>query len=260
MNKGRLTVEECERRINLLLKFIFVFRYVTRQDISEFSRIVIGITYFRRLIHYAVSRDLIRTCYNPINKTRFYYLSASDVGLIHDADNLFKEHYRFDRKSHMGVNAFTRHLILVNLYLNIKRQIDIDLAKWKSEWMVRVGRRRRETGPDTVITLPSGIKVAVELILQYRRPKFLKELISYYYYDIEKAFKYHLLFIIVPHHYEHIRKRMYSLSPRFSEKYLIIANLEIINQGMCFCKGGVKGLKEAFELFKIANANTTVKT
>ena len=142
MKKGRLTQKEHERRLKLLLEFIFIFRYATVYGISEFSRIVIGITYARWLIYYASKRGLIRSYFEPLYRIKIYYLTAIGKGLIYEQEALI-EHYNFEKK-HTGVNAFQRHRLIVNAYLNIAGRIELNLRNWESDWILRIGKKKRE--------------------------------------------------------------------------------------------------------------------
>jgi len=81
MKKGRLTQKEHERRLKLLLEFIFIFRYATGYEIAEFSRIVIGITYSRWLVYYACKRGLMRSYYEPHSRVKVYCLTTIGKGL-----------------------------------------------------------------------------------------------------------------------------------------------------------------------------------
>ena len=248
MRKGRLTQKEHERRLKLLLEFIFIFRYATVYEISEFSRLVIGITYARWLIYYASKRGLIRSYFEPLYRIKIYYLTAIGKGLIYEQEALI-EHYNFEKK-HTGVNAFSRHRLIVNAYLSITSRIELNLMNWKSDWILRIGKKKREQFPASDFAFPNGTKVAIELILEYKRPAFLKELIYSYYYLIEKIQKYHALLIIAydRNYCEILKKKISFLAPTLCQKYAIFSDPETLKAGLCIYRDGVKPIKEIVDL------------
>ena len=254
MKKGRLTKIEQTRRLKLLLEFIFIFRYAARYQLFEFSRTIIGLTHPRWLVDYACKRGLIHSYFAPIFKVNI----KKGKDLINEQEALIK-HYRFEKR-HAGVNSFQKHNLLVNMYLTLNRYVDVRLMNWESEWILRIGRHKWESIPDSVFILPYGTKIAIELELQHKRLDFLKRKVSVYRYDIEKV-RYHAVFIIASDHkyYEGLKKRLSKVAPFFCQKAFIFAYPDMLEQGLCFYNNEVMGLKELGYLLKLQNTDVVVK-
>ena len=260
MKKGRLTQEEHERRLKLLLEFIFIFRYATGYEIAEFSRHVIGITYSRWLVYYASSRGLVRSYYDPRYRVKVYYLTTIGKGLIYQQEALI-EHYNFDKK-HTGNCAFQKHRALVDAYLNISSHVELNIMNWQSEWMLRIGRKRCEPAPSSYFMLRSGTHVALELILERRNRNFLRQrILQTYSYLIGKIQKYHTLLIVTPYitSSKGIKKRLSFESPEFCRRYVIFSDPETLKAGQCIYKDEVRGLNDAFGLVGAESAGTATK-
>ena len=260
MKKGRLTQKEHERRLKLLLEFIFIFRYATGYEIAEFSRIVIGITYSRWLVYYASRMGLIRSYYDPSHRVKIYYLTTIGKGLIYQQEALI-EHYDFDKK-HTGNYAFQKHSLLVNTYLNITSHVELNMMNWQSEWMLRIRKKRCEPAPSSYFTLRSGTHVALELILERRSRDFIrKRILQTYSYLIEKVQKYHVLLIVSPYptSYKGLKKRLSFESPEFCSRYVIFSDQETLKAGQCIYKDEVRGLNDAFGLVRAESAGTATK-
>ena len=260
MKKGRLTQKEHERRIKLLLEFIFIFRYATGYEIAEFSHRVIGITYSRWLVYYASRRGLIRSYYDPSYRVKIYYLTTIGKGLIYQQEALI-EHYNFDKK-HTGNCAFQKHCVLVNAYLNISSHVELNIMNWQSEWMLRIKKKRCESVPSSYFMLRSGINVALELLLERRNHDFLRQrIIQTYSYLIEKLHKYDTLLIVTPYSIssKSVKKRLSFESPEFCQKYVIFSDPETLKAGQCIYKDEVRGLSDAFGLVRAESAGTATK-
>ena len=260
MKKGRLTQKEHERRLKLLLEFIFIFRYATGYEIAEFSRIVIGITYSRWLVYYASRMGLVRSYYDPRYRVKIYYLTTIGKGLIYQQEALV-EHYNFDKK-HTGNYAFQKHSLLVNAYLNITSHVELNIMNWQSEWMLMIGRKRSESFPSSYFMLRPCINVALELILERRSRDFLrKRILQTYSYLIEKLQKYDTLLIVTsgPASCKGVKKQVSYESPEFCRRYVIFSDPETLKAGQCIYKDEVRGLSDAFGLVRAESAGTVTK-
>lgn len=259
MIKGRVTKVEQTRRIKLLLEFIFIFCYATRYQLFEFSRNIIGLTSPRWLVDYACKIGLIRSYLAPIFKVKIYYLARKGKDLIRGEEGQTKR-YRFEKQL-TGINAFRKHNVLVDIYLNFNRHMGAQLINWENDWILRIGRKRREKIPDSMFTLPCGVKVAVELELQHKKSEFLKRMVAIYRYYIEKASRYHAVLIIASDRYYHesLKKRFTKISPFFCQKALIFAYTEMLEQGLCLYNNEVMGLKELGDLLKLQHTDAVVK-
>ncbi|MFA5200543.1 MAG: hypothetical protein WC442_06575, partial [Candidatus Omnitrophota bacterium] len=75
MAKGRITKKEQEYRIRELLRFIFIFRFATREQLYEFSQKMLGLSYPRWLVDYSIERGFITVYYEPNLRIKVYYLT-----------------------------------------------------------------------------------------------------------------------------------------------------------------------------------------
>ena len=250
MNKGRITKIEQTRRMKLLLEFIFIFRYATRYQLFEFSRNIIGLTSPRWLVDYASDIGLIHSYFAPILKVKIYYLTKKGKDLIQKEEVRIKR-YRFERRL-TGVNTANKHNLLVDVYLIFNRYLEVRLTDWETEWILRIGRHKREKIPNSMFMLPYGIKVVIELELHYKKLEFLKRMVAIYRYDIEKVSRYHAVLIVASHcyYYESIKRRLVKIAPFFCQRSIIFANLEMLKQGLCFYNNEARALKEAVELIR----------
>lgn len=244
MKKGRLTKQEQTRRLKLLLEFIFIFRYATRYQLFEFSRQVIGLTYPRWLVDYARKIGLIRAYYASIFKVKIYYLTKKGKDFIYEEEALIK-HYRFEKR-HAGANSFPKHNLLVDMYLKLNKHIEVKLMNWGSEWILRIGKKKREKLPDGLFVLPCGAKIAVELEVEHEKIAFLKNLVYRCRYDVEKSSRYNAVLIVISCQgcYERLKKKLFIIAPDFYQKALIFADLNMLEQGLCFYKDEIKPIKE----------------
>ena len=260
MKTGRLTQKEHERRLKLLLEFIFIFRYATGYEIAEFSRIVIGITYSRWLVYYASKRGLIRSYYEPRYRVKAYYLTTIGKGFIYEQETLV-EHYNFDKK-HTGNCGFQKHRALIDAYLNITSHVELSMMNWQSDWMLRIKKKRYESVPSSEFVIRSSTKVALELILDRRSREFIKERIfQRYSYLIEKLQKYDTLLIVTPGpaSCKGVKKQVSYESSEFCRRYVIFSEPEILKVGQCIYKDEVRGLNDAFGLVSAESAGTATK-
>ena len=138
----------------------------------------------------------------------------------------------------------------IEVYFLLKSHLNI--KEWLCEWVLRIGKKRREKIPDGLIILPDGTKVALEVETRYKKLSVLRSIIRRYSYDIEKASKYHSV-LIVAHsrsHYEGLKKRLLTLSPEFCSKRFILTDVGMLEQGMCFYQEDLRHLEEEFGLVR----------
>ncbi len=81
MGKGRITKEEQIYRIRMLLRFIFIFRYATREELFKFGQDRLKLSYPRWLIDYSVKQGFIATYREPALSLKVYYLTQRGKGL-----------------------------------------------------------------------------------------------------------------------------------------------------------------------------------
>lgn len=248
MKKGRITRLERERRLKLLLEFIFIFRYATRAQLLRFAEDIIKLSNARRLIEYSLKQELIKSYQESLFRTKIYYLTKAGKNLIYEQESLI-EHYRFDKR-YFGVNTYPVHNILIEAYFSLSKSFDIDPRNFLCEWILRIGRKKREKLSDALVVLPSGIKLAIEVETTFKKLTYFKKLIFYYRYDIEKICRYHAVLLVADNKFclEAVKKKLFYLTSEFCSKAFILADPETLQLSRCFYQGEARGIKEAVNL------------
>ena len=246
MRKGRVTKEEQKRRIKLLLRFIFTFKYATREQLDRFIKQIINMTYTRRLIAYCLREGYAKSCREFLSKAKIYYLTKKGKDFIYEEEALAND-YRFE-KSSLGVNTFSQHNIVVEVYFQLKKRLII--KEWVCAWILRIGEHKRALVPDSFIVLRFGTVIALEIETQAKKLSELKRMIDIYRYDIDKKPKYNAVLMVIEYKlvYESINKRLFHLAPEFCSRAFILADLDMFNQGLCFYQNEVRSIEEAFKL------------
>jgi hypothetical protein len=247
MKRGRLTKEEQVRRIKSILIFIYTFRYATRKQLEKFIQVVMNLSFTRWLIDYSFSEGFISAYYEPLFKTKIYYLTYKGKEMI--CDQTMVEHYYFE-KSHAGLNTFIHHNNMIETFMFLKSHLDI--KEWVCEWDIRRGKGAGEKIPDGLIILKDGMNVALEVETRYKKLGILRNFVKRYRYDIEKISRYHCVLIVASSrfNYDGLRMRLYNLAPEFCSKAFILADLGMLELGMCFYQGKLIHLEEAIGLLK----------
>ena len=248
MNKGRIMNKEQLNRTRLLAGFIFNFRYATLRQIHTFIQLIMNLSYTRRLVSYSLKYGYLNSYYEPSVGTTIYYLTQKGKALIYSEES-YVEHYRFE-KDLTGVNTFSHHIMLVQVYFLLKSHVDI--KEWICEWVLRIGRRRQEKIPDALVVLANGLKVALEAENRYKRMIVLKSFVAMYRYDIEKISKYDACLVVASSrlHYKGLKKRLIDIAPDFCNRRFIITDIGMLEHGMCFYQGELRHLEDAFNLLK----------
>lgn len=248
MQTGRITQQEQIRRLKLLLQFVFNFRYATRTQLVKFAETVIKLSYPRGLIDYSRKQGYFKAYYNSNFKTKLYYLSQKAKELL-SPEEIFIKHYHFDKRQ-AGTNVFDCHNFLTESYFLLQKHIEI--KEWACEWVIRIGKKKREKLPDGLMILPDGKKIALELEAQYKKLSVLDNLVARYRNDIEGITKYHFVLIIASNrsYYDSIKAKLFNIAPEFCAKAFILTDLAMLEQGKCFYKGEVRLLKETVVLWK----------
>ena len=246
MKKGRITKEERADRIKSLLIFIYTFRYATRKQLELFIQVVMNLS-ARKLIDCTVKERFINAYYEPLFKTKIYYLTYKGKEMI--CEQAMVEDYYFE-KSYAGLNTFIHHNNIIEAFMLLKSHLSI--KEWVCEWDLRRGKRAGEKIPDGLITLEEGINMALEVETRYKTLGILKTFIKRYRYDIEKISRYHCLLVIASSrfNYDGLRMRLYNIAPEFCSKFLILADLGMLELGMCYYQSKLIHLEEAVKLLK----------
>jgi len=247
MTKGRLTKEENANRIKSLLMFIYTFRYVTRKQMEMFIQVIMNLSSSRRLMDYAVKAGFVDSYYESLFKKKIYYLTYKGREMI--GDQALVEHYHFE-KAHAGLNTFIHHNNMVETFMFLKSHLNI--KEWACEWDLRRGKRPGEKIPDGLITLRDGLTIALEVETRYKTLGILKTFIKKYRYDIEKISRYNCLMVVASSrfNYEGLRQRFYNIAPEFCLRFLILADLGMLELGMCYYQGKMIHIEEAVKSLK----------
>lgn len=247
MTKGRITKEEQARRIKLLAGFLFTFRYATRTQLETFIQLVVNISHAHWLIDSSLKEGFIRVFYEPLLKTKIYYLDYKGKQLV--SREAMAEHYHFE-KSYAGINTFAHHNALVEVFFLLKSHLDIQ--QWICEWALRVGKERREKIPDGLLILPDGTKAALEVETRYKKLDVLRYFVKRYHYDITRISRYDCVLVVssTRFNYEGLKTRLYNIAPELCSSRFFLTDLGMLEQGMCFYQGKLTHLEDAFGLLR----------
>ena len=250
MGKGRLTKEEQTYRIGMLLRFIFIFRYATRDQLLKFGHDRLGLSYQRWLIDYSVKRGFIATCREPALSLKVYHLTQRGKGFIAKSEP-FSGHYRFGHKN-AGLNTLEHQKAVIESYFSLHKQLEI--KEWIPEWVIRKDRKTRSKIPDGIIVTSSGVKIALEVETWYKK-KGAWEVVVYSYsreisYTAPEHSRYDAVLIVASsgYNYDGIKNRLFYIKPEFSKRAFIVADLLSLDTGDCFYRGKYMLLKEALRL------------
>jgi hypothetical protein len=248
MKKGRLIQAEQDKRIKQLLGFIFNFRYATLRQMHTFIQLIMNLSYSRRLIAYCLKYDYLNAYYEPWTKTRIYYLTQKAKEMLSETEALI-EYYHFE-KSYCGINTFIHHNILIEVYFLLKSHLDI--KEWLCEWVLRIGKKKKEKIPDALLILNHGAKIALEVETRYKKLAALKNFTAMYRYDIEKISRYQAVLITASSrlNFEGLKTRLFYLAPDLASRRFILSDIGMLEQGMCFYQNQIIHLDEAFRLLE----------
>ena len=206
-----------------------------------------NLSYTRWLIDYCLREGFISAYYEPLFKTKIYYLTYKGKEMI--CDQAMVEHYHFE-KSHAGLNTFIHHNNMIEAFIILKSHLNI--KEWVCEWDLRKGKRAGEKIPDGLIIFTDGMKVALEVETRYKKLGILRNFIKRYRYDIEKIARYDAVLIVAfsRPQYEGLKLRLFNLSPEFFNRRFMVTDIGMLEHGMCFYEGELRHLEDAFALLK----------
>jgi hypothetical protein len=247
-NKGRITKEEQARRFNLLLRFIFTFRYATRKQLDAFSKLIIGLKHPQWLVDYSIKQGLITSYQEPVSRNSIYHLTRKGKKFI-KPDEPKVSYYHFEKR-HAGMNTFTHHNLLVESFFLLQERLQIE--DWICEWILRINKHRKDKIPDGLLILSNGLEIALETETSYKTKEAWKTVVTLYRYDIEKISKYDRVLIIAQDsdNYEGIKTKLYSIDPVFCPNSFILTEVNMLQQGLCFYQQSVGPITEALNLLK----------
>jgi hypothetical protein len=245
MSKGRITRKEQEYRISALLRFIFNFRFATREQLYEFAQKMLGLSYPRWLIDYSTTQSFITSYQEPNLRLKVYYLTHRGQGFIHRYEP-FSNRYYFNHR-HTGFNTFEHQKAVIESYYILYEQFAI--KEWAPEWVIRKKFRLKSKIPDALIVLNSGMKIALEVETWYKQRGEWKVVVYKYKHEMPR---YDAVLIIAysSSNYENIRDRLFYIMPEFSQKVFMLTDLVLLKQCQCFYQGKVRQIREAIDLLK----------
>jgi len=255
MSKGRITRVEQQRRLKLLLEFVFIFRYATKKELLYFSQNVIKLAYSRWLVENAQKQGYLKVCYIPDFKLNIYHLTEKAKAFIYEQESLV-EHYRFDNR-YAGKITLLKHTIQVETYFILYKYFNIDIRNFLCDWALRIGLKYYERQPDALAVLPSGLKLAIEIEGFFLELAGCKKRIELCKYDVEKAHKYDAVLFITPdrNRCDGLEKRLFFLEPEFCKKAVMFSDLHTLKHGGCFYQGASKDLADLPDLIKTEEVN-----
>jgi len=259
MGRGRITKKEQAYRIRMLLRFIFIFRYATREQLISFVQKRLKLSYQRWLIEYSLKQGFISAYHEPHLNLKVYHLTKRGKGFLSSCE-AFSNHYRFDQKN-TGFNTFEHQKAVVESYFLLYKQLEIE--RWIPEWVLRKDGKIRRKIPDGVMALSDETKIALETETWYKDRGTWKVVVAKYYREISyttpKYSRYHAVLVIAysEFNYDGIKERLFRISPEFSKKAFMLTNLILLERGECFYQDEVRQIKEAIDLAKKAFTPST---
>jgi len=247
MKRGRLTKEEQTQRIKALLIFIYNFRYATRKQLEMFIQVIMNLSFTRWLIDHSFREGFINAYYEPLFKTKIYYLTYKGKEMI--CDQVMVEHYCFE-KAHAGLNTFIHHNSMIEAFFLLRSHLNI--KEWVPESALRQGKKSGEKIPDGLVSFANGINAALEVETRYKKLGVLRSFVKKYRYDIEKISRYHCVLMITSNrlNYDGLKTRLYNIAPEFCSKAFILADMGMLELGMCFYQGKLTHIEESIKLIK----------
>jgi hypothetical protein len=251
MKKGRVTKEEQTYRIGMLLRFIFIFRYATREQLFRFAESRLNLSYPRWLVDYSVKQGFIATYHEPILRFQVYYLTQRGKGFLCTYE-AFSNYYRFNNR-HTGFNTFEHQKAVIESYFLLYRQLDI--KEWIPEWVIKKNLNVKDKIPDGVMVLPSGIKIALEVETWYKQRGEWMCVVYNYKREMSGIIsepRYNAVLIIAysNSNYEGIKNRLFYIKPEFSNIAFMLTDLTLLPRGECFYQNEVRQIKETIDLLK----------
>jgi len=246
MKKGRITQEEQTYRIGMLLRFIFIFRYVTREQLLQFGKDRLKLSHQRWLIDYSVKRGFIATYHEQILMHKVYYLTARGKAFISKYES-FIRHYRFDH-TNTGFNTFAHQKAVVESYFYLYKHLDI--KEWIPEWVIKKDHWATDKIPDGVIVTSSGLKIALEVETWYKKRGTWKTVVYRYNREMSSsAPRYDVVLIVASNScYDGIKNRLFYIDREFIKKAFIISSFFMLDIDRCFYQDEYMSLKEAVGL------------
>ena len=248
MKRGRLSKEEQANRIRQLLSFIFIFRYATREQLDMFIKSTSGVLRPKRIIETSLSRGYIKRYYKSRLKRYIYHLSDEGKGLLHRHEP-YIEYYKFNSR-YATLNTFEHHNFLIEVFFMLRARLEI--KEWTSEWVLRKDSSKWEKFPDGQITLPSGLKIAIEAENSYKNVSDWKDFIYRYSHDIERKPRYDAVFII-PLNKDYLTGiivKLFNFAPDFAASRFIFTDIEMLKRDECFYGNEIYPLKDVFSLLE----------
>lgn len=211
-------------------------------------QLIMNLSYFRRLIAYVLRYNFVKAYYDPSFKTKIYFLTKKGIEFIR-LDEAYIEDYHFEKR-YAGMNTFEHHNMIIEVYFLLINHLNI--KTWKCEWVLRIGKDKGEKIPDGLIVLQGDIKIALEVETSYKSLDAWKTVVELYRYDVEDTSTYHGVLVVAPTRpdYEGIKDKLYNLDPELCSEKFILADLGMLELGMCFYQGKMTHIEEAIKLLK----------
>jgi hypothetical protein len=128
----------------------------------------------------------------------------------------------------------------------------LDIREWLCEWVLRIGKKKKEKIPDALFILPDGTKIALEVETRYKKLAVLKNFVAMYRYDIEKISRYQAVLVVASSrlNFEGLKARLLRLAPELYSRRFILSDIGMLEQGMCFYQDKLTHLEEASGLLR----------
>lgn len=243
-----ITLEEHKRRVGLLLRFLFNFRYATFTEMQRFCIERIRLSFARRLVSSCLRKGYIAILQSRVSTKKIYYLTAKGKTFINEVE-ILAEHYKFDSRC-VGIGGMEHHSLITECYFLIHKYLEI--VEWDCEWILRIGKGKGRKLADGLVVVNGGIKLAVEAERTPKKFSRYKTIVTFYRHDIEKRNKYHGVVVVGENAwiYEKLKKAFTLIEKEFCDRFFIFASLDMLKEGKCWYQDKEVLLKDAVKAIK----------
>jgi len=237
----------------MLLRFIFLFRYTTREQLFEFAKSRLKLSYQRWLIDYCLKQGFIASYHDPFFNLKVFHLTKKGIGFLSRYE-LFSRRYRFDHNK-TGFNTFEHQKAVIESYFLLYKQLQI--KEWVPEWVLKKDGKKRDKIPDGVIILHSGIRIALEMETWYKQHSAWMCVVYSYRREMAGRIcdpRYDAVLFIAysSSNYEGIKNRLFRIKPEFCKRAFMLTDLILLERGECFYQDQIGQIEEALSLIYAA--------
>jgi len=210
-----------------ILKFIFTFRSVTKEQIKEFAKIELGISNVRRLVEYCVREKYIGDYLAPPIEKHTYYLLERGKSLLEEEVPV--EIYRF-RKGQINLASYNHDALLVEIYFLLRKFLKVQ--DWIGEWILRFNRKKGGCVPDGLLILNNSLRMAIELERTRKRMDKWRHIVRRYKVNIKAGNCQGILLVAINRSIlDVMTRRVFNIVPKLTEEHFFVTTFGLLRAG-----------------------------